>query len=506
MAHLAKYHAEACGHMFVHYDRAYSAPLERPNVDASRSLENWVVGQYRDNRDLMRMRDEVARESGRKVRADAVVMADWVITAPTDLRAGDERRFFDAAYAFLEGRYGRENCLGGRVHVDEPGARPHMHAPIAPIVARDGRRSFSAKAMFTRQDLRTFHKDLGRAVDEALGYHVSVELTDQQRGRKQLSRLGHDEYAAATAEVSRAKREAEGAREGAAQASLVAEKARDEAAAAERTRDAVKGEIGALEGRRDALRDEIERTRRAWGTPGETVEIRRVVPGAPGRVAKVVRERVPSRPDLEAEAARLRGEVERLRGEAADASKGARAASEELEGARRDLRAAKGARDEAEASRRSAEAMRDAAEDARRSAESARAAAAADARAGEAEAGRLRAEVERLRGERDGLRGQVDGLRADVEDMPRSLVERVVDWLIRLVELLRHTGDTRDEAEAWDVACGVSTSDVLWPEWQRQRDEQGLYPYPEQRMRETWQGWEPAGPETDVPGRDEPVR
>ena len=79
-------------------------------------------------------------------------------------------------------------------------ATPHAHIPVVPV--RDGRLR-SAK-VFTRSDLRSFHKDLGRAEDAALGRHVSVELGPERQGEKQLSHLGQAEYLAAREEAARA--------------------------------------------------------------------------------------------------------------------------------------------------------------------------------------------------------------------------------------------------------------------------------------------------------------
>jgi DNA repair exonuclease SbcCD ATPase subunit len=57
--------------------------------------------------------------------------------------------------------------------------------------------------MVNRADLKTFHKDLSRSVEQALGYKVSIELDESLKGEKQLSALNQDDYKAAKQELER---------------------------------------------------------------------------------------------------------------------------------------------------------------------------------------------------------------------------------------------------------------------------------------------------------------
>jgi hypothetical protein len=193
--------------MLAHYERR--AELERgftrENVDASRTGGNYAIGADSPQALAAALRARVegaVREheqtAGRAVRRDANVISDWVVTLPRDCPPEDARRFFEVAVDLCRERYGAENVLGGFVHMDE--TTPHVHIPVVPV--RDGRLR-SAK-VFTRADLRSFHKDLGRAEDAALGRHVSVELGPERQGEKQLSHLGQAEYVAAREEAARA--------------------------------------------------------------------------------------------------------------------------------------------------------------------------------------------------------------------------------------------------------------------------------------------------------------
>jgi hypothetical protein len=207
LAHLAHYKRSGAAPMLAHYERR--AELERgysrENIDASRTAENYAIGADSPQALAAALRSRVdaaiaahEADSGKAVRKDANVISDWVVTLPKDCPREDARRFFEVAVDLCRERYGAENVLGGFVHMDE--ATPHAHIPVVPV--RDGRLR-SAK-VFTRSDLRSFHKDLGRAEDAALGRHVSVELGPERQGEKQLSHLGQAEYVAAREEAARA--------------------------------------------------------------------------------------------------------------------------------------------------------------------------------------------------------------------------------------------------------------------------------------------------------------
>lgn len=240
VAHVAKIKMAALDNMVGHYNReAEARGYERDNIDGSRTADNYAVGAATPGELAEAVRAAVGdaaiahtADTGKRLRKDANVMLDWVVTAPRDLPSGRERDFFDAVVSFVRGRYGSENVPGGFVHMDE--ATPHVHVPVVPRV---GDRLVSSKVV-NRADLKTFHKDLGAAVDEALGCHVSIELGEEQKGLKQLSHLSQDEYVAAKEtiaamrdeldltkrELSEAREDLAAARESEAMASEMAER------------------------------------------------------------------------------------------------------------------------------------------------------------------------------------------------------------------------------------------------------------------------------------------
>lgn len=209
MAHVAKVKSSGVYPMVGHYAReAEARGYVRDNIDNSRTHLNYEIcsrsrgpleSQVRD-----RVREAIEtheRTAGKALRRDANVLMDWVVTLPKDCPEDKSRDFFLAAVRFVRGRYGADNVPGGFVHMDE--ATPHVHIPVVPML--DGR--LQASKVVCRADLKTFHKALSAAEDKALGFHVSVELDESQKGAKQLSALSQDEYKAAKDELAAAKAE-----------------------------------------------------------------------------------------------------------------------------------------------------------------------------------------------------------------------------------------------------------------------------------------------------------
>lgn len=194
MAHMAKFKSAQCPNMLHHYRRDREATLERSNVDRERTHLNYTLGPDGGLERIRERVSEVEATMTRSVRSDAIVMCDWVVTAPPDLRAEDQREFFESCYDFVRGRYGDENMLGGYVHMDE--TTPHIHIALTPVVERDGDRlAMSAKEMFTRQELMRFHGELSDRVAHDLGYRPQIETTGERTLERALSRAGSlEEY------------------------------------------------------------------------------------------------------------------------------------------------------------------------------------------------------------------------------------------------------------------------------------------------------------------------
>lgn len=203
MAHVAKFGRSAVGHMMAHYRRDGNVPELRINIDPARTPGNYTYNGGGGEATARTVADRVAEveaKSGRKVRSDAVVLADLVVTLPRDVRPGDEKIFFRSCMSYASRVVGADNILGGYVHVDE--TRPHIHIAFTPVVQRpDGRPTFNFNKLFPRGLYKRLHKDLAREARRDLGYGVEVELGEDRAKEKALSAVPQDKLDEARAQI-----------------------------------------------------------------------------------------------------------------------------------------------------------------------------------------------------------------------------------------------------------------------------------------------------------------
>lgn len=204
MAHCMKHTKASCGHMFAHFDRK-AEHISNENVDRTRSHLNYNLAahQQMEQGEFVRQRCSEVRCQNRK---DVNVMVSWIVTAPKDLPQQAEPAFFQAAYDFLENRYGRSNVVSAYVHMDE--VTPHMHFAFVPVTQdrKRGDYKVSAKEVITRRDLQTFHSDLSKYLEQQLGFPVNVLNEATKEGNRSIEQLKRqsatEQIAAAAAEAA----------------------------------------------------------------------------------------------------------------------------------------------------------------------------------------------------------------------------------------------------------------------------------------------------------------
>lgn len=251
--HLATYSKGDAGKMLAHYDRSIG---ERDHIDRdgvvynlAPEFEGGVQARFR------------TLCSGIEIGAKTKPLADWVITKPEGYH-GDTRDFFKPVYDFMAEMVGEERIVCAYVHMDEPGAEPHMHFAFVPVVetavmtndksqplrwtkkdeeknpahkagevkkdskgtdrykrvpllGEDGkpvmRRTATASKLFTKADMAEIHPAIEKHLCKALGVERVGMLLDEkdreQKAKKTLSKLDHEEYVAVTNEIERAGRE-----------------------------------------------------------------------------------------------------------------------------------------------------------------------------------------------------------------------------------------------------------------------------------------------------------
>ena len=251
--HLATYSKGDAGKMLAHYDRSIG---ERDHIDRDGVVYN-LAPEFEGGVQA-RFRTLCA---GLEIGAKTKPLADWVITKPEGYH-GDTREFFRAVYGFMAEMVGEERIVCAYVHLDEPGAEPHMHFAFVPVVetavmtndksqplrwtkkdeeknaahkageekrdskgtvrykrvpllGEDGkpvvRRTATASKLFTKADMAEIHPAIEKHLCAVLGVErVGMQLDEkdrEQKAKKTLSKLDHEEYVAVTREIERAGRE-----------------------------------------------------------------------------------------------------------------------------------------------------------------------------------------------------------------------------------------------------------------------------------------------------------
>lgn len=162
-----KVKAPAVGSMQYHNDRV---PGQHSNedIDQEKSNLNKEYIEHGSYRAEVNERIERFRESSRKIRKDAVVLAEGVATASPEFFDGKSREevmaYFDDVFEFCKSEFGEQNLVHFTVHMDE--TTPHAHFGFTPI--KDG--TLSWKNYFDGRDaLRGFQNRYWERVGKRWG-------------------------------------------------------------------------------------------------------------------------------------------------------------------------------------------------------------------------------------------------------------------------------------------------------------------------------------------------
>lgn len=134
--------------------------LKNDDIDLNQTHKNYDL--INDNRSLYRrVNDRVLdlKEQGSRVQKNSVVMYSNVITIPEEMKneIGSERskRYFESATRYFQNRFGKENVVSAKVHLDE--TTPHMHLNFIPV-NKEGR--LSARTAMNRVAVNDIHEEL----------------------------------------------------------------------------------------------------------------------------------------------------------------------------------------------------------------------------------------------------------------------------------------------------------------------------------------------------------
>lgn len=172
MACITKFESGIVCAQLRHNSRAVQNP-SNPDIDPERSNQNYSTLPSRPVSDydyFLQRKSELYCYH----RKDVKVAAAWIVTAPMELPANQERRFFEETTEFLKNRYGAENAIQAVVHKDE-GGRPHLHYVFIPVVPdpKHGGEKICANNVINPAELRSFHPALQKHLTDA-GFNCKV--------------------------------------------------------------------------------------------------------------------------------------------------------------------------------------------------------------------------------------------------------------------------------------------------------------------------------------------
>lgn len=245
VVHMMKIKSGAVGGIQSHNNREHE-PKTNPDVDMSRSEDNYDLIPCDNYKRSIKKKLSNLVESSRAVRKDAVVVCNFIVTSDNKtmdaLGADRQREFFQDSVKWFSDRYGADRVLNATVHMDE--TTPHLHIGVMPIT-QDGR--LSAKAIFTKTEMKAIQTEFTRDVGEKYGLERGVEGSErthlsEARFKEQKALEMANEHGAIAQELQ-----------------IIAEDCKQELSEATRSLETVKQELSAMQDRKDTLQGEIER-------------------------------------------------------------------------------------------------------------------------------------------------------------------------------------------------------------------------------------------------------
>lgn len=245
VVHMMKIKSGAVGGIQSHNNREHE-PKTNPDVDMSRSEDNYDLVPCDNYKRSIKEKLSNLVESSRAVRKDAVVVCNFIVTSDSKtmeaLGADRQREFFEDSVKWFSDRYGADRVLNATVHMDE--TTPHLHIGVMPIT-QDGR--LSAKAIFTKTEMKAIQTEFARDVGEKYGLERGVEGSErthlsEARFKEQKALEMANEHGAIAQELQ-----------------IIAEDCKQELSEATRSLETVKQELSTMQDRKDTLQGEIER-------------------------------------------------------------------------------------------------------------------------------------------------------------------------------------------------------------------------------------------------------
>lgn len=155
-----------------------------PDIDTDRSDQNVVFFRTENlTEDVKRRVADIQSRQKRKIRCDAPVAIEYMITASPEamarLSAEERERYFAECLSFVEARHGTRNRLSTVLHLDE--TTPHLHMLVFP--EREGK--LDAKSFFKLPALTELQDEFAIKVGKQFGLERGVRLSELlEKGEK----------------------------------------------------------------------------------------------------------------------------------------------------------------------------------------------------------------------------------------------------------------------------------------------------------------------------------
>lgn len=211
MASIKKFRMHSVGRLFLHNNRSPDDGVEHSNeeIDNDRTLYNYFLNGKVGNAE--KLNDRISELFRIRTNPETdVVLAEVVVTLPKNVKAEDEREFFEAVYDFYAEDFGEKNIVNAVVHKDEK--TPHLHLDFVPVVVdtkpkckegdmryaanvkwleeHDGKcERLCAKDAINREYLQDMHERLSDFVEDRLGYQAEILNGATENGNKKILQL-----------------------------------------------------------------------------------------------------------------------------------------------------------------------------------------------------------------------------------------------------------------------------------------------------------------------------
>ena len=191
MAHAQKYDRSSIVGLAIHYERRSGCELSNKDIDVNRSQNNYNLAQslqpLRPEEFISKRINEVKHIN----RKDIVVMVDWIVTLPKNVKEEDEQKFFESVFNFMKQEYGQKNIVCAWVHNDEK--TPHIHVGFVPVIIDNDIERLNCKKIITRNHLKDFHTRLSDYIEPILGYSPEILNGATINGNRTIKELKNQE-------------------------------------------------------------------------------------------------------------------------------------------------------------------------------------------------------------------------------------------------------------------------------------------------------------------------